>query len=80
MDYDAMWTTLTALLPDGFELNYNKDEATISDGETDMNVVYHDNCYVINGKSFHFEDSDPEVVNTHLIPCILQEFDGEKRF
>ena len=80
MDFDIMWTTLAALLPDGFNLDFDEDEATISDGEKEMNIVYHDNCYVINGKSFHFEDTDPEIVNTLLIPCILQEFDNEKRF
>jgi hypothetical protein len=44
-----------------------------------VNIVRNGNNFTLNGKTLHFEDSDSDVINTFLIPSILQEFDGNKR-
>lgn len=74
------WELITALLPSGIELIPNEDEAIIKNSEKSIKVIRaNDNSYVVNGHVVTFEDSLDEIVNTLLIPYILQELDGEKR-
>lgn len=77
-----IWTLLTALLPPSFELNPKSDEeAELTNGDKTINIIYNDvgNSYTIDGTTLHFEDTDPEIVNTLLVPYLLQLFDGVKR-
>lgn len=76
-----IWTLLAALMPDGIEVYPDGDEASVKGFGKELNVVYNEknNSYTINGKTLHFEDTEPEVVNTILVPFILQELDGQKR-
>lgn len=69
-------------MPSGVEVNPKDDSSAevVYDGNS-VSVIYNDadNSYVVNGKTLHFQDVDEEVVNTALIPYILQELDGNKR-
>lgn len=81
MNYDELWTNITSLFPSGVDLNYDGANATVSSGDKEISVIYNeDNSYVVNGKTLHFEDTSSDVVNTLLVPYILQELDGQKRF
>lgn len=77
---DEKWVLIAALLPSGVELNViDEDSCEITDGSNQVNVVSNDNDYVINGKTLHFEDIDDDIINTLLVPYILQELDGQRR-
>lgn len=75
-----MWTILASLMPEGIEVIPDGSQAEIKQDENILKIVYNEdnNSYTINGKTLHFED-DFEVINTLLIPYILQELDGERR-
>lgn len=81
MNNDEMWTNLTALFPNNVEVIPNGNEANIKMGDKEIDVVYNEinNSFIINGKSFHFDDVNFEVINTLLVPVILQELDGNER-
>ena len=77
---DEKWVLIAALLPSGVELNIiDDDSCEITDGSNQVTIVSNDNSYVINGKTLHFEDIDDDVINTLLVPYILQELDGQRR-
>ena len=74
------WTILTSLLPSGYELNeISDDECEVTDGNKTIKIIRNDNDFVVNNITLHFEDDDTEIINTLLIPYILQELDGIKR-
>ena len=75
------WTILTSLLPSGYELNETSDdECEVTDGNKTIKIIRNNNDFVVNNITLHFEDDDNEIINTLLIPYILQEIDGIKRF
>lgn len=74
------WLLITALLPNGYELIPHGDYADISYEDKSVRVIKSDdNTYVIEGKVINFADNSEEIINTLLVPYILQELDGEKR-
>jgi len=78
---EDIWTLLASLMPKGIEVNpKSEEEAEITDGKNKLNIVYDSdvNTYTLNGKTLHFSD-DFDVVNTILVPYILQELDGVRR-
>lgn len=79
MEDMEFWTNFTALLPDGVETQFNEDRCTVSGFGKSANIVRNDNSFVINGKSLHFEDDSEDIINTLLVPYVLQELDGHKR-
>ena len=79
MENEEFWTCLTALLPSGYETFPDREECLVKSGDKEVNIVRNGNNFTLNGKTLHFEDSDSDVINTFLIPSILQEFDGNKR-
>lgn len=79
MDSNEFWTNFTALLPDGVETTPDGDECTVTWKDKEINVVRNDNSFVINGKTLHFEDDSEEIINTLLVPYVLQELDGQRR-
>lgn len=75
------WTILTSLLPSGYELNETSDdECEVTNGDKTIKIIRNDNDFVVNNITLHFEDDNNEIINTLLIPYILQELDGIKRF
>ena len=81
LDNENKWVLLASLLPNGVELNpVDDNEAEIVWGEKSITVRNDGNDYEINGRKIHFEDDYFEVINTILIPYILQELDGNERF
>lgn len=77
---EEQWVIMTSLLPKGYELNeISEDECEVTDGNKIIKVIRNDNDYVVNGVTLHFEDEDYEIINTLLIPYILQEIDGNER-
>lgn len=80
METDEMWTLLASLMPKEVEVYPDGSEASVRLGNKEVNVIYNDknNSYTINGVTLNFKD-DFEVINTILVPYILQELDGEKR-
>ncbi len=75
------WTLLAAILPKGMDLNeLSKDECELTDGENTIKIIDNGSSYVIGDKSISFEDTDPEIINTLVLPFILQELDGNRRF
>lgn len=77
---EEQWVIMTSLLPEGYELNeISKDECEITDGNKNVKVIRNDNNFVVNDVTLHFEDEDFEIINTLLIPYILQEIDGNER-
>ncbi len=77
---EEQWVIMTSLLPEGYELNeISKDECEITDGNKTVKVIRNDNNFVVNDVTLHFEDEDFEIINTLLIPYILQEIDGNER-
>ena len=79
MKDEEFWINFTSLLPSGFDTDFDKNECTIKSGDKEVTVIRNENNFTINGKTLHFEDSDFEIINTLLVPYILQEFDGQVR-
>lgn len=81
MENEDIWTLLASVMPEGIEVIPEGDEALIKSEENELNVVYNPdkNSYTMNGKTIHFQDTEMEVVNTILVPFILQELDGQPR-
>ena len=80
MDNNEFWTNFTALLPNGVETTPRDEECLVKWKDKEINVVRNDNSFVINGKTLHFEDDSEEIINTLLVPYVLQELDGNRRF
>lgn len=81
MEEENKWTLLASILPGGIELNeLSEDECEVTDGENTIKVISNDTSYVVNGRTISFEDTDPEIINTLVVPFIMQELDGNKRF
>lgn len=76
---DNYWELLTALMPDGIEVNPDGNKAEVTDGQNSIEVSYEDDFFVVNGQKLHFEDDDEEIINTIMVPYILQELDGQRR-
>lgn len=75
------WELLAAIMPSGIDLKeLSEDECEITDGENTIKVIDNGDSYVVNGRTIHFEDTDPEIVNTLVLPFIMQELDGNRRF
>lgn len=79
MDNDKFWTNFTALLPNGVETTPNDEECIVKWNDKELNIVRNDNSFVINGKTLQFEDNSEDIINTFLVPYVLQELDGQKR-
>ena len=79
MDNDEFWTNFTALLPDGIETQAKDSECSIKWDGKEVTVIRNDNSFVINGKTLQFEDESEDIINTMLIPYVLQELDGQRR-
>ena len=79
MDNDEFWTNFTALLPNGIETTPKDEECLVKWNDKELNIVRNDNSFVINGKKLQFEDDSEDIINTFLVPYVLQELDGQKR-
>ena len=79
MDNDEFWTNFTALLPNGVETTPGDEECLVKWNDKELNIVRNDNSFVINGKKLQFEDNSEDIINTFLVPYVLQELDGQKR-
>ena len=79
MDDNEFWTNFTALLPNGVETTPRDEECTVKWNDKELNIVRNDNSFVINGKTLQFEDNSEDIINTFLVPYVLQELDGQKR-
>ena len=83
MDNDEInrWDLLASIMPNGIDLKeISEDECEITNGENTVKVINNEDSYVINGRTIHFEDTDPEIINTLVMPFIMQELDGNRRF
>ena len=79
---EDFWELIAALLPEGVQLNPQQDGiAEITDEQTSIKIIYNedDNSYVIGDQTLHFEDTDYEIINTLLVPYILQQLDNQRR-
>ncbi len=75
------WTLLASLLPDGVDLEpVDENEAEVTWNGNSTTVRNEGTDYEVNGRKIHFEDDYFEVINTIIIPYILQELDGNERF
>lgn len=81
MENEEIWTLLASLMPEGIEVIPSGDEALVKSEDGELNILYNAerNSYTMNGKTIHFQDTEFEVVNTILVPFILQELDGKRR-
>lgn len=79
MDNDEFWINFTALLPNGVETQPKDSECLVKWNDKELNIVRNDNSFVINGKTLQFEDDSEDIINTFLVPYVLQELDGQKR-
>ncbi len=79
MDNNEFWTNFTALLPNGVETTLRDEECLVKWNDKELNIVRNDNSFVINGKKLQFEDNSEDIINTFLVPYVLQELDGQKR-
>ena len=79
MDNNEFWTNFTALLPNGIETTPRGEECLVKWNDKELNIVRNDNSFVINGKVLQFEDNSEDIINTFLIPYVLQELDGQRR-
>lgn len=79
MNNDEFWTNFTALLPNGVETTPKGEECTVKWNDKELNIVRNDNSFVINRKTLQFEDNSEDIINTFLVPYVLQELDGQKR-
>ena len=78
MENEEIWTLLASLMPEGIEVIPSGDEALVKSEDGELNNAER-NSYTMNGKTIHFQDTEFEVVNTILVPFILQELDGKRR-
>ena len=76
---NEFWYNFTALLPSGYDTVFDKNECTVKADGKEVNIVRNDASFTVNGKTLHFEDKMEDVINTMLVPYVLQELDGEKR-
>ena len=79
MNNDEFWTNFTALLPNGVETTPKGEECTVKWNDKELNIVRNDSSFVINGKTLQFEDNSEDIINTFLVPYVLQELDGQRR-
>lgn len=79
MGNDEFWINFTALLPNGVETTPRDEECLVKWNDKELNIVRNDNSFVINGKTLQFEDNSEDIINTFLVPYVLQELDGQKR-
>lgn len=79
MDNNEFWTNFTALLPNGVETTPKDSECLVKWNGKELNIVRNDNSFIINGKKLQFEDNSEDIINTFLVPYVLQELDGQKR-
>ena len=79
MDNNEFWTNFTALLPNGIETIPRDEECFVKWNDKELNIIRNDNSFVINGKKLQFEDNSEDIINTFLVPYVLQELDGQKR-
>lgn len=79
MDNNEFWTNFTALLPNGVETTPKDSECLVKWNGKELNIVRNDNFFIINGKKLQFEDNSEDIINTFLVPYVLQELDGQKR-
>lgn len=79
MDNNEFWTNFTALLPSGVETQPRDEECLVKWNDKELNIVKDDNSFVINGKTLKFEDDSEDIINTFLVPYVLQELDGQRR-
>ena len=79
MDNDEFWTNFTVLLPNGVETQPKDSECLVKWKDKELNIVRNDNSFVINGKTLQFEDDSEDIINTFLVPYVLQELDGQRR-
>ena len=79
MDKTEFWTNFTALLPNGVETTPKGEECLVKWNDKELNIVKNDNSFVINGKTLQFEDNSEDIINTFLVPYVLQELDGQRR-
>jgi hypothetical protein len=75
------WELLAAIMPSGIDVKETSEgECEISNGENTIKVIDNGSSYVIGDRSISFEDTEPEIINTLLLPFIMQELDGQRRF
>lgn len=79
MSNDEFWTNFTVLLPSGVETQSRDEECLVKWNDKELNIVKNDNSFVINGKTLQFEDDSEDIINTFLVPYVLQELDGQRR-
>ena len=79
MDNDEFWANFTALLPNSVETQPKDSECLVKWNDKELNIVRNDNSFVINGKTLQFEDDSEDIINTFLVPYVLQELDGQRR-
>ena len=79
MNNNEFWTNFTALLPSGVETIPKDEECLVKWNDKELNIIRNDNSFVINGKKLQFEDDAEDIINTFLVPYVLQELDGQKR-
>lgn len=79
MDNDEFWANFTALLPNSVETQPKDGECLVRWNDKELNIVRNDNSFVINGKTLQFEDDSEDIINTFLVPYVLQELDGQRR-
>lgn len=79
MDNNEFWTNFTTLLPNGVETTPRDEECLVKWNDKELNIIRNDNSFVINGKKLQFEDNSEDIINTFLVPYVLQELDGQKR-
>ena len=81
MENEDKWTLLASIMPKGVDVKpLSDDECEISNGENTVKIIDNGSSYVINGRSISFEDTDPEIINSLVLPFIMQELDGNRRF
>ena len=76
---DEFWTNFTALMPPDIDVTPGENKCTIKSKDKEISVVRDENNFTINGKTLHFKDEDADIINSFLVPYILQELDGERR-
>lgn len=79
MNNDEFWTNFIALMPSEADCNFDGDECKIKSGGKEVTVVKNDNSFVVDGTTLHFEDDSEDIINTLLIPYVLQKLDDNRR-
>lgn len=81
MENEDKWTLLASIMPNGIDVKETSEgECEINNGENTIKVIDNGSSYVIGDRSISFEDTEPEIINTLLLPFIMQELDGQRRF